>query len=45
MLTAHRHFLSDGEVIIERMLPVDQPDVLGVFANIRLDLYSVRSKV
>ena len=36
-----RHLLGDGEVVVLGVLPVDQPDRGGPFANLRLDLHPV----
>ena len=33
--------LGDGEVVGLRVLPVDQPDRLGLLADARLDLHAV----
>ncbi|MNR10061.1 hypothetical protein D3C85_1262920 [compost metagenome] len=38
-------FLGNGEVVVLRMLPVDQPDGLGVFPNFRLDLHPVAQQL
>ncbi|MNP03149.1 hypothetical protein D3C76_950240 [compost metagenome] len=39
------NFLGNGEVVVLRMLPVDQPDGLGVFPNFRLDLHPVAQQL
>ena len=41
----HRHLLGNGEVIVLRMLPVDQPDGVPVLARAGLDLYAVAQQV
>ena len=40
-----RDFLGDGEVVVLRMLPVDQPDGLRVLADLGLHLHAVAQQV
>jgi hypothetical protein len=37
----HRHFFSDGKVVVLWILPVDQPDGDGLLAHPGTDLHSV----
>ena len=37
----HRDFLSDGEVVLLRVLPVDQPNGLGILPDASLHLYAI----
>jgi len=41
MFTLNGNLLGDSEVVIERVLPVDQPDSFGVLTYIRPDLHSI----
>ena len=41
----HRHFLGDGEVVLLRALPVDEPDGLHVLADLGLHLHPVAQQV
>ena len=41
MFTLNGDLFGDSEVVIERILPVDQPDGFSVFTYIRSDLHSV----
>ncbi|MCY1537523.1 hypothetical protein D9M68_730200 [compost metagenome] len=43
--TLDRHLLGDSEVIALRLLPVDQPDGLGVLPNLRLDLHPIAQQL
>lgn len=40
-----RDLFRDGEIVVLGMLPVDQPDVIGVLAHVRLDLHAVAQQV
>ena len=41
VLADDRHLLGDGEVVVLGVLPVDQPDRIGLLADVRLHLHAV----
>ena len=42
VLARHRYFLGDGEIVVAcGLFPVDQPDSLGLLADVRLNLHAV----
>ena len=41
MFNLNCDLFCDSEVVIERVLPVDQPDGFGVFTHIRSDLHAI----
>lgn len=41
MVAVQRDFLGDGEIVLRRVFPVDEPDIHGVLARRRLHRHAV----